>query len=143
MHSLDTAVIFSIKPQYSSQILQGVKTVELRRKVPNRLSEGGRIVIYSSSPERQIVAIATVQKIDSGKPKSIWAHVKSVAGISKESFFEYFDSRDEAFAITLSEVKPLAEPMNLEYLREKFGFTPPQSFSYAPECLFESVNKRL
>src|SRR6266851_9958504 len=57
-------LLISIKPEYASAILEGRKTVELRRKFPEDVAFGSRLYIYSSSPIQAVVGIASVTRVD-------------------------------------------------------------------------------
>ena len=56
-------VLMSIRPQYASKILDGRKTVELRRKFPEVGAIGATVLIYSSSPVKAIVGTARIKKV--------------------------------------------------------------------------------
>ncbi|CAN0590793.1 unnamed protein product, partial [Ectocarpus sp. 12 AP-2014] len=51
-------VVLSIRPKYSSRIIAGEKTVELRRRFPASAPKGTIAYIYSTSPERAMVGVA-------------------------------------------------------------------------------------
>ena len=59
-------VLLSVKPQYANLIVDGIKSVELRRKFPTDLRQGTRCLIYSSSPTQKVIGeckIETVTKL--------------------------------------------------------------------------------
>ncbi|PHX37228.1 hypothetical protein AO284_27300 [Pseudomonas sp. NZIPFR-PS2] len=96
-------LIISIHPRYSEKILEGKKTVELRRRFPVSTARGTKIYIYKS------------------------------AFIKKQDFEMYFEGLSEGFALELTNVQTFENPMNLKELKERFNFTPPQSFIYAKQ----------
>lgn len=57
------SIILSIKPKFTNLILDGSKTIEMRTKIGKKFINGARIIIYSSSPTKAIVAIAKIKKI--------------------------------------------------------------------------------
>jgi predicted transcriptional regulator len=53
----------NIRPPHASKILDGQKTVELRRKFPELTTKGTIALIYSSSPVRVIVGYARIKRV--------------------------------------------------------------------------------
>ncbi|MBR6125336.1 ASCH domain-containing protein, partial [Candidatus Saccharibacteria bacterium] len=51
-------ILLSIKPEYTSRILEGSKKYEFRRSVAKRKVD--RILIYSTAPEMKVVAMVEV-----------------------------------------------------------------------------------
>jgi len=41
-------VLISVKPQYANSIVEGVKTIELRKSFPLDLPKDQKLIIYSS-----------------------------------------------------------------------------------------------
>lgn len=126
-------LILSIHPQYSEKILAGKKTVELRRRFPLSTAKGTKVYIYSTSPVRAIVGSAEIAGIIKLPIKSIWVKYSKCAFIKKNDFEEYFKGLSEGFALELMNAQTFENPINLEELRERFNFTPPQSFIYAKQ----------
>ena len=132
----DSAIAFvSIKPKYAERILSGKKRHEFRR-VPMR-RDVEHIVIYSSSPQKRIVAIATVKEVRTAAPSVLWDETKAHAGIVRKEFREYFSGARRGFAISLEEITPL--PVALDPGRIRDRFTIPQSFSYVDSDFFRQV----
>ncbi len=124
-------VVLSIQPQYSQKIMEGRKTVELRRRFPASIPEGTIAYIYSTSPVRTMVGSTEITAVIKRPVSEIWKFYKEQAFIKQTDFDAYFAGREEGFVLTLANVKPLSSPLNLAELRERFGFEPPQSFLYA------------
>ena len=123
-------LLMSIKPVYIQQILEGKKTVELRRTRP-RVLPGDLIVFYASSPQKAIRAAATVGSIIEGTPAEIWASSAEQIGIDKHAYDEYFSGSKKAYGIALETVWAYAKPMGIEEMRGLFdNFMPPQSYRY-------------
>jgi predicted transcriptional regulator len=51
-------LLVSLHPRHASNILSGEKTVELRRRFPERHMRGALALIYSTSPVQAIVGVA-------------------------------------------------------------------------------------
>ncbi len=126
-------LIISIHPQYSEKILAGKKTVELRRRFPLSTARGTKVYIYSTSPVRAIVGSAEISGIIKLPIQTIWKKYSKCAFIKKNDFEEYFKGLSEGFALELMNAQTFETPINLEELRERFNFTPPQSFIYAKQ----------
>jgi predicted transcriptional regulator len=125
-------VLFSIKPTYADKILDGRKTVELRRRFTNSEVIGALAFIYSTSPVRELVGYARIRDVRRLRVSDIWSEYHEVAGIDKADFDTYFDGRCEGYVIVLDEPTRLADTVPIADLRERFGFVAPQSFRYVP-----------
>ena len=124
-------VIISVKPRFAQMILDGHKTVELRRVGPN-VSPGDLVLLYVSSPVKALKAVAIVGQIIRGRPDAIWREVSLEAGVSLTEFRQYYDGTDRGCAIRFSLVHEVSTALDLERLRRLWpGFRPPQNFQYA------------
>lgn len=132
-------VVLSIKPIYSEKILAGQKTVELRRRFPVAAPHGALAYIYSSSPVKAMVGIASIRDVLKLPVEKIWVEFESTAFIDRSSFDKYFDGLDYGYVLVLDDVKSFSRPLPLHELREKFGFEPPQSFLYAKQDFREAL----
>ncbi|CAN5337633.1 ASCH domain protein [soil metagenome] len=128
-------VFLSVKPKYARAILSGDKTVEVRRRFPE-LDQGTTIVIYASSPERQVLGSVTLSGIERPSSVDVWDGYADVIGIDRASLDEYLD--DATFAALLKVTSPVRwmRPIPLHELRSATDVEPPQSFRYlSPEQL--------
>ncbi|ANB32609.1 putative transcriptional regulator/plasmid maintenance system antidote protein VapI [Rhodovulum sulfidophilum] len=132
-------VVLSIRPKFSSRIMSGEKTVELRRKFPAAAPEGTIAYIYSTSPERAMVGVAEISSVRKLPIDEIWRRYADVAFIERPEFDRYFEGLHEGFALEFANVRPFETPLGLAYLRERFGFEPPQSFLYAKRDLRKAL----
>lgn len=121
-----TDVILSIKPVYANAILEGVKTVEFRKRIFKKNVD--KIFIYSSSPIKMIVGYFTFSNIVEDTPENLWKIFHQVGGINKDDFFEYYKETEKGFGIVIKEVvKFEAEKDPMEFIE---NFTAPQSYVY-------------
>lgn len=132
-------VVLSIRPQYSEKIMEGRKTVELRRRFPVSAPSGTMAYIYSTSPVRAMVGIAEIKDVLKLPVQQIWSEFEDTAFIKRNDFDSYFHGLEFGFALLFEEVKPFSRPVPLTELREKFGFEPPQSFLYASRDLRKAL----
>jgi predicted transcriptional regulator len=129
-------VLVSVRPIYATKILQGQKTVELRRKFPEVRATGALAVIYSSRPVSAVVGCARIKHVLKLPVPRIWTEYGSAACISKSAFDSYFAGLKFGFAVLLDSVKPLDRQPSLVELENKFGVVPPQSYRYlSKECV--------
>lgn len=138
MHSIGQAalvagertLLLSIKPAFAEMVLAGRKTVELRRVRP-AVEPGMALLIYASSPRRQLVATGKIGDVAWGSPDEVWEVYGAEAGVARGFYDEYFAGCARAVAILVEEVRPLSSPVALDALRDRWAaFQPPQSFRY-------------
>lgn len=123
-------LFLSISPKFVSKILRRIKTVELRRKRPN-ISSGDRVLIYATSPEKALHAVATVCNVTSAHPDDLWLQFQDRTGLSYNEFYEYFNNVSKGYAIEFKKVEALPLPVSLSTIRSIWpGFHPPQSYQY-------------
>lgn len=126
----ERALIISIRPQFVEAILEGTKTVELRRTRPN-VEIGSLIIFYSSSPTRAIVGWASLAGMVEGTPDQLWDDHGERAAIAEDEYDLYFAGTDSAYGLELEDVVQAAEPVPLATIRS-LGIEPPQSWRYLP-----------
>jgi predicted transcriptional regulator len=126
-------VLVSIRPIYASKILEGQKTVELRRKFPEVGATGAMVLIYSSSPISAVVGFARIRHVLKLPVANIWKEHGVAACVSKDEFDAYFSGLKQGFAIFLEGVKSLRKQLKASDLEEQFGIVPPQSYRYLAE----------
>jgi predicted transcriptional regulator len=129
-------VLVSIRPSYASKILEGQKTVELRRRFPEVGATGATALIYSSAPVSAIVGYALIKHVLKLPVSRIWKEHGLAACISKDEFDTYFAGLKDGFAIFFESVQPLKRKFKAIDLEAQFGIVPPQSYRYVTnECV--------
>ena len=119
------ALLLSIKPEYVEKILQGTKKFEYRKRLAKE--DVSVIYIYSTSPSMKVVASVQVIGRLSASPTALWEKTKTMAGISRAKYRNYFHGCKIAYAYELGEVEIFEPEKNLS----DFGIdTAPQSFAY-------------
>jgi predicted transcriptional regulator len=119
-------VLLSIKPEYSQKIFSGEKKYEFRRRRPKSTVEV--VIVYESSPIRNIVGGFTVKRIHSGSPNAIWEKCKRSSGINKDDYMNYCEGLSVVYAFEIEETFKFEKPMNPFEMMS--AFKPPQSFLY-------------
>jgi predicted transcriptional regulator len=133
--------LISIHPDYANAILDGTKTIELRRRVPE-LVNGSRLWIYATRPTAAVVGVATISDVNRAHPRTIWRKHRDGAGVDHASFMEYFQDTQEAVAILLAAVKRVG-PITIEELREiRDRFHPPQVLLRLSDAEAKALQRR-
>jgi predicted transcriptional regulator/DNA-binding XRE family transcriptional regulator len=132
-------VVLSIRPRYSDRIMDGKKTVELRRRFPLSAPRGAIAYIYSTSPVRAMVGRAEIADVVKLPLADIWRRYSKCASISKRDFQSYFSGLKEGFVLEFANARPFPRQLELSELRDRFGFEPPQSFLYATPILRRAI----
>ena len=130
MERSNDMLFLSLRPEYAELLLTGEKTVELRRIRP-RAPIGTEVLLYASSPQRELVGMCTVGAIGQADPTEIWKLHGSNTGIGRSAFRSYFRGASRAVAISVRNPTRLDRPIPLAQLRAEWvNFQPPQSFRY-------------
>jgi predicted transcriptional regulator len=128
---LSRDVVFSIRPTHASKILDGTKTVELRRRFTVGVKPGTLALIYTTRPTSALTGFAKIQDVQCLVLNDLWKKHRSAACLEKGDFESYFSGLKRGYAIVLRAAKALSRPVALPELRKRFGFEPPQSYQYA------------
>jgi predicted transcriptional regulator len=126
-------ILFSIRPFYADKILEGQKTVELRRKFPEFGTTGSTALIYATSPVSAVVGTAIIRSVIKLSLSKLWKAHGPSACIAKVDFDGYFAGQDYGFAIMLDSAKQLKSQLTASDLEIEFGIVPPQSYRYLDE----------
>jgi len=119
-------VLLSIKPQFAKDIFNGFKKYEYRKTIFTR-QDIKKVVVYASSPVKSVIGEFEIEEIIHDDIDALWIQTKSKAGISEESFLEYFNNKSKGYAIKIKSQKMYDNPLSLDSLRVS---VPPQSFRY-------------
>lgn len=129
------AYIFSIKPEYCAQIFDGLKTVELRRRVSPRISVGSLMLIYETMPTKALTGVAVITSVNTMPLRSLWGIAEREGGILRDAFFSYFDGLEDGFAISIRSATQFPVPVPLSAMTEIYGLQAPQSYREIPDHL--------
>ena len=119
-------VLLSIKPEFAEKIFAGTKKYEFRRAIfknPNVK----KILVYASSPVQKVIGEFEIDCIIKNDLDALWNETKEHSGISEDYFFDYFDQKEQGFAIKIKKTTKYGTPKNI---KENYNVTPPQSFLY-------------
>jgi len=113
-------VLLSVLSKYARAILEGKKTVELRR-VHMLAPTGSLLLLYSSSPTKALVGTAILDRIQGSTPRDLWTEVRGCAGVTRAEYDEYFRGVQRAFAFRLRDIQALSAPASLATMRTNAG----------------------
>lgn len=120
-------LLMSIQPRFASAILEGTKTVELRRKPPR--DQPSVVIIYGSGTVKAVLGVAQLKEVHTSTPSDIWKRFGATAGVSRAEFNTYFEGTESASALELTNARRSDANVPLSSLRE-LGLEPPQSWRY-------------
>lgn len=138
-------LLMSIKPQYADLILNGQKTIELRRVRP-KVQQGDVVLIYASGPRMALLGGFEVEGLVSDTPANVYKTHGAASGVTRTVFDRYFEGSTLAHGIKIARSWRLSEATELQTLRKKVrGFRPPQSYCYLDNnqatCLVPAATK--
>lgn len=125
--STPDVILLSVQSPHVERILDGTKTVELRRR-PLKLRPGTVILLYASRVRRELVGSFVSGPIDTGPPPSLWRRHRSSTGLTRAEFDQYFAGAEIGYAVPTVAVRSLSVPIPLSELRRRWPrFSAPQT----------------
>lgn len=118
-------ILLPIKPEYANKIVNQTKLYEYRKNICKRSVD--KIIIYSTSPVKRVIAEVEVKTILSNTPDKLWNETKQYSGISKNKYMKYFENKSIAYAYELGKVIVYDSPKKLEEIGINYY---PQSYVY-------------
>lgn len=119
-------IILSIKPEFANKIFEGTKKFEFRRAVFKN-KDVKNVVVYASAPISKVIGEFEIDKVIKDGLDSLWQETEEYSGISKKYYLDYFNGKEEGYAIKIKTAKKYD---NYFCIKEKYGLLPPQSFAY-------------
>ena len=143
MTSAFRPLIISLKPYYADMLFDGLKKVELRRRIASHISNRD-VYIYVSSPVRELRGGFRVGQVWEGSPEDVWNIVEDLSTINRREFDAYFEGQAIAYALEVTNVWEYESPVGLNWLRDLFdAFVVPQSWRYAKGEEHEAFQKMM
>ncbi|MDE6232996.1 MAG: ASCH domain-containing protein [Lachnospiraceae bacterium] len=118
-------MLLSINPKYVASILQGKKLYEYRKF--RCRADVDKIIIYATSPQKQVVAEAEIEDIIEDDVLSVWRKTKNYSGITYAFFRKYYKGKKKAVAYRLKNLVIYEKPLSLEDIGVSCA---PQSYRY-------------
>lgn len=123
-------VLLSIRPGYVKTILSGEKKYEFRKSI-FRDPDVKQVFVYSTAPEKKLVAHFSIGDIITGTPEELWSQLSQESGLSSIEFFEYFNGCKKGYAIEIRDLVEFDQPINPWDMDP--SFVAPQSFRYCTD----------
>ncbi|GAB2583753.1 ASCH domain-containing protein [Streptomyces capparidis] len=129
MNEPERAMLLSVHPRFAAAILDGSKTVEVRRQ---RVAAppGTPVVLYATAPTMALVGMARIAAVHVASPKEVWSAHRARTGITRREYDAYMSGAAQASGLTLEDPVSFVEPVPLSALRAAGAFRPPQSYRY-------------
>lgn len=113
-------IFLSIKPKFTKKISTGEKNYEYRKYIPKE--NFNFLYVYETTPSCCLKYILTIDKIVEYPKKII------EKGYGNDEFNNGL--KKSKYAYHISKVEVLENPIPLNILKIKFGFSAPQSYAY-------------
>lgn len=121
-------MLISVHPSFATEIVEGKKSVEFRRRWPRTQTDVA--VIYATSPVKAIVAIVQIDEVVRAGNSQLWELSKAYGGsITRTTLREYMSGLELGVALLLGQRFSPNHKLNP---KDVFGdfFVAPQSFRY-------------
>lgn len=123
------AMLMSVHPHFAEAILDGSKTVELRRRCV-AAPTGTPVVLYATSPTKALVGTVEISSVHSAPPTELWKTHGAHTALSRDQHDDYLSGATAPCAITLTEPQRLPASIPLATLQTMGSFCVPQSYRY-------------
>ncbi|MFD5319202.1 ASCH domain-containing protein [Streptomyces sp. NPDC127098] len=125
-------MLLSVHPRFATAILDGSKTVEVRRQ---RVAAppGTVVLLYATAPTMAVVGTVRIASVQVAPPRQVWSAHRARTGISRREYNEYMSGATMASGLALEDPSSFSEPVPLSDLRAVGAFHPPQSYRYLKE----------
>ena len=117
---LTNGIYVSINPEPTSKIVQGIKNHEFRNYIPKKSFKF--LYVYVTAPQSQLKYVIEIGNIVK-YPEKLESN--------GDGNLDFNIGKKSKYAYPIIKVYELDCPISLEELKKKFGFVPPQAFSYA------------
>lgn len=130
----DPTVLLSVRPRFAEALLDGTKTVEVRRRRAH-IADGALCLLYASSPTRALVGAIRVHKTEVAGPDTLWDRHGDAMGLNRNEYDVYLAGAHQPCAILVSSATRFATPVVLRELRRRHAaFVTPQSYRFLRDC---------
>jgi predicted transcriptional regulator len=124
------SALLSVKPRFADALLDGLKTVEIRRRRAH-LADGSLCLLYASSPLRALVGVIRVRETDTDTAEALWTRYGELAAISRAEFDTYLRGSTRPCAIVIEAAVRFPHAIALAELRRRQNdFVTPQSYRF-------------
>ena len=129
--------------EHIQRILQGEKTVELRKTRP-AVEAGQPAALYATAPTSAVVATCVIDRVVVGIPGQLRSALLGPARVTAQEYDAYLSGSQQAVAIYLRDVSVLHEPITLDHIRQSRAWHPPQTWHFLhPDHLADLVGNHM
>ena len=132
------ALLLSVKHKYAEAILNGTKTLELRRRFPV-LPPGTLLYIYSSGSTRAITGTVTLEGITRTSDTRLTREQLIRLELTKSEAAAYLAGASSASVLHLGSPRSFSVPIALSTMRDRLHLEPVQSYRYVSAELAAAV----
>lgn len=126
----DRTALLSVRPRFAEALLDGSKTVEIRRRRAH-IASGALCLVYASSPVRALVGAIRVRETDTDTPDALWRRWGTQTGLDRDEYDAYLRDSMQACAIVVAAAARFDGPVALPELRRRQReFVTPQSYRF-------------
>jgi predicted transcriptional regulator len=123
-------LFISVKPDYAFKIINGQKTIELRKNRPN-VKNGDYVIIYATVPIKTVIGFGKIDRIIDTTPSKMWEDNSIKLGIDKGSFDKYYADFNRSIGIEISSICKFKIGFSLSKIKKlNPTFSPPQTYKY-------------
>ena len=115
-------ILLSIKPNWADLILEGKKTVELRKQW-TKANDVERIYLYASAPLQKIVGWIELQQAVCEDVADLKRDSEEGSCVSSEDFDAYFKDKEKGWGLFISRAQKM-NPLSIKAVDER----PPQNW---------------
>ena len=113
-------IYISINPEHTNRIEKLIKNYEFRKYIPKK--EIDYLIVYETVPTcaiKYIIELGNIVEYPNKIKEDGYGNKEFNEGLKKSKF-----------AYQIKHLEKLKNPITLEILKEKYKFTPPQSYAY-------------
>ena len=123
--------VMSIKKEYGLNLLNRNSMWEYRRR-KSKIKTGDKIILYATSPDKELIGEFIVGKIITGSANEIWEKTKEDICYQEDEVVSYLKSGDFLIAFKVTKPKKYQQAIDKHKLPSS---RPPMSYCKAPEEL--------
>mgnify|MGYP002672946961 CR=1 FL=1 len=133
--------LLKIDEKYCDEILEGSKSYEYRKRCPEWMAPGCKVVLCSSDAPFTLLAMFEVGEIVADRPNEVWLRTHVRGFINHETFSNYFRNQSQAFAFGIKTLRKFVDGKTVSSIMG--GDYIPHSFDLLPSDRAKEINRYL
>jgi predicted transcriptional regulator len=122
--------LLSVRPRFATGLLDGSKTVEVRRRQAH-IADGAICLVYASAPVSALVGAIRIDTTDTDELDSLWSRWGDRTALERAEYDAYLAGSARPCAIIVSAAVAFPQPVSLpELRRRRHSFVTPQSYRF-------------